>query len=230
MSPAPARLRARAVLVDLDGTLLDTVADLAAAVNRMLGELGREALAEPVVASYVGRGADVLVHRALGGGLDARVDAALHARGAAAFARHYAIENGRHARPYPGVREGLDAMRAMGLRLACVTNKPQAFAEPLLGRCGMRADFELVLGGDALPRRKPDPLPMLHAAGALGAAPHEAVAIGDSVNDALAARAAGMAVLAVPYGYNEGRDVGSLDVDGIVGSLSEAAQRIEPIR
>jgi phosphoglycolate phosphatase len=230
VSAAPSRLRARAVLIDLDGTLLDTAADLAAAVNLMLLELGREALPEPVVASYVGKGAEVLVHRALGGGLDARVDAALHARGASAFARHYTVENGRQAQPYAGVREGLDAMRAMGLRLACVTNKPQGFADPLLERCRMRDDFELVLGGDALPRKKPDPLPMLHAAGALGAAPHEVVAIGDSVNDALAARAAGMAVLAVPYGYNEGRDVRALDVDGIVASLLEAASRIDPIR
>lgn len=230
MSAAPPRLRARAVVIDLDGTLLDTAADLAAAVNLMLAELGRPTLAESVVASYVGKGAEVLVHRALGGGLDARVDDALHARGVAVFGRHYAVENGRHSRPYDGVREGLAAMRAMGLRLACVTNKPQVFADPLLERCGMRGDFSLVLGGDALPRKKPDPMPMLHAAAALGAAPHETVAIGDSVNDALAARAAGMAVLAVPYGYNEGRDVRSLDTDGIVGSLLEAAARIDPIR
>jgi phosphoglycolate phosphatase len=195
----------------------------------MLHELGREALAEPVVASYVGKGADVLVHRALGGGADARVDAALHARGAAAFARHYALENGRRARAYHGVREGLDAMRAMGLRLACVTNKPQAFADPLLERCGLRGDFELVLGGDALPRRKPDPMPMRYAAECLGAPVHEVVAIGDSLNDALAARAAGMPVLAVPYGYNEGRDVRLLDVDGIVDSILEAARRIDPL-
>jgi phosphoglycolate phosphatase len=229
-SGAAPRLRARAVVIDLDGTLLDTVADLAAAVNRMLDELGRARLPEATVASYVGKGAEVLVHRALGGGLDARVDATTHARCHRAFLRHYAVENGRHARPYDGVREGLDAMRAMGLRLACVTNKPQAFADPLLERCGMRDDFELVLGGDALPARKPDPLPMLHAASRLDAAPHEVVAIGDSVNDALAARAAGMAVLAVPYGYNEGRDVRTLDVDGIVASLHDAARLIDPIR
>jgi phosphoglycolate phosphatase-like HAD superfamily hydrolase len=104
VSARPSRLRARAVVIDLDGTLLDTVADLAAAVNLMLAELGRDTLPEPVVASYVGKGADVLVHRALGGGLEARVDSALHARGAAAFARHYTVENGRHARPYDGVR------------------------------------------------------------------------------------------------------------------------------
>jgi phosphoglycolate phosphatase len=224
------RLRARAVVIDLDGTLLDTVADLAAAVNGMLAELGRAALPEAAVAAYVGKGAEVLGHRAIGGRLDARVEPALHARGIAAFGRHYARENGLRARPYPGAREGLDAMRAMGLALACVTNKPQAFADPLLERVGMRADFALVLGGDALPAKKPDPLPMLHAARALGAAPAEVVAIGDSLNDALAARAAGMAVLAVPYGYNEGRDVATLDVDGIVGSLLEAAARIDPVR
>ena len=225
----PRRLRARAVVIDLDGTLLDTAADLAAAINRMLVELGREPLPRSTVATYVGKGAEVLVHRALGGGLDARVDAATHARGHDAFLRHYADENGRHARAYEGVADGLSAMRGKGLRLACVTNKPQAFAEPLLERCGLAGHFELVVGGDRLPARKPDPMPMLHAARVLGAAPAEVVAIGDSVNDALAARAAGMAVLAVPYGYNEGHDVRTLDVDGIVGSLREAADLIDPI-
>jgi phosphoglycolate phosphatase len=223
------RLRARAVIIDLDGTLLDTAADLAAAVNLMLAELGRPVLPEAVVAAYVGKGAEVLVHRALGGGLDARVDAAVHERGHQAFLRHYRETNGQHARAYEGVHEGLAAMRGKGLRLACVTNKPQAFADPLLERCGLREAFELVLGGDALPLKKPDPAPMRHAARALGATPAEVVAIGDSVNDALAARAAGMAVLAVPYGYNEGRDVRTLDVDGIVDSLLEAAALIDPI-
>lgn len=232
--PAPAavpspRLRARAVLIDLDGTLLDTVADLAAATNLMRVELGLSPLPESTVASYVGKGAEILVHRALGGGLDARVDDALHARGHAAFLRHYALENGRHARVYAGVHEGLEAMRAKGLVLACVTNKPQAFADPLLERCGLAPHFALVLGGDALPRRKPDPMPMVHAARRMGVDPAHAVAIGDSVNDALAARAAGMRVLAVPYGYNEGRDVRSLEVDAIVDSLLEAALLIDPI-
>lgn len=225
----PSPFRARAVLIDLDGTLLDTAADLAAAINRMMIDLGREPLPLDTVAAYVGKGAEVLVHRALGGGLLARVDDALHARGHAAFLNHYRQENGRQARVYDGVREGVSSMIEKGLRLACVTNKPQAFAEPLLERCGLRQAFELVLGGDALTARKPDPLPMLHAARCLGAAPSEVVAIGDSVNDALAARAAGMTVLAVPYGYNEGRDVAELDVDGIVDSLLEAAQRIDPI-
>ena len=224
---ASMRIPARAFIIDLDGTLLDTAADLAAAVNAMREELGRVALPVDTVRAYVGKGAEVLVHRALGEGLEARVDSALHALGMAAFGRHYAVFNGRFARAYPGVREGLDAMRGKGLALACVTNKPQAFADPLLERCGMRADFAFVLGGDALERRKPDPLPMIHAARRLGVAPGRVVAIGDSLNDAQAARAAGMPVLAVPYGYNEGRDVRSLDVDAIVDSLEHAASMID---
>lgn len=229
MTAGRPRLRARAVIIDLDGTLLDTAADLADAVNLMLAELGRPVLPVSVVAAYVGKGAEVLVHRALGGGLDARVDAATHERGHHAFLRYYRETNGRHARAYEGVHEGLAAMRDKELRLACVTNKPQAFADPLLERCGLRGAFDLVLGGDALSLKKPDPAPMRHAARALGVAPGEVVAIGDSVNDALAARAAGMAVLAVPYGYNEGRDVRSLEVDGIVETLLEAAALIDPI-
>jgi phosphoglycolate phosphatase len=222
-----AKIRARAVIIDLDGTLLDTAADLAAATNRMRAELGLAPLGERVIAGYVGKGSEVLVHRALAGSLEGRVDDALHARALASFFGHYQAENGRHARPYPGVREGLDAMRAKGLRLACVTNKPHAFTLPLLQRCGMLADFELVVGGDSLPRRKPDPLPMLHVARVFGLPAAQVVAIGDSLNDAQAARAAGMPVLSVPYGYNEGVDVRSLDVDGIVDSLLDAAQRIE---
>jgi len=218
--------RPHAVLIDLDGTLLDTAADLAAAVNAMRDEFDRPPLPEATVAAYVGKGAEVLVHRSLGGGLDARVDAALLARGLEAFGRHYRRTNGQRARIYPGVREGLDAMRAAGLALACVTNKPQEFADALLRHTGLHQDFALVLGGDALPRRKPDPLPMLHAARVLGVTAARTVAIGDSVNDALAARAAGMTVLAVPYGYNEGCDVATLDVDAVVDSLLEAAALI----
>jgi len=214
---------ARAVLIDLDGTLLDTASDLAAAVNGMRADLGMSLLSTSVVATYVGKGAEVLVHRALGGGIDARVDDALHARGLAAFHHHYLRENGLSARAYPGVHEGLVALRAKGLRLACVTNKPQAFADPLLERTGLAQAFEFVLGGDALPYKKPHPQPMLHAAQRLGAAPAETVAIGDSVNDALAARAAGMTVFAVPYGYNEGHDVHALDVDAVVSTMLEAA-------
>ncbi len=215
-----------AVIIDLDGTLLDTVPDLAAASNAMRADFGLAPLPLERIAQFVGKGVEVLVHRALGDALDHRVDADRHARALAAFEQHYRRENGRHARPYPGVREGLEALRAGGIRLACVTNKPQAFTDPLLALTGLREFFELVVGGDALPRRKPDPLPMRFVCGRFELAPSRVLAIGDSLNDALAARAAGMPVFAVPYGYNEGRDVRELDVDAIVSSLSEAAARV----
>jgi phosphoglycolate phosphatase len=221
------RVSARAVIIDLDGTLLDTAADLAAATNLMMIELGREPLPQATVASYIGKGVEVLVHRALGGSLDARVDHDLHTRGHDAFMRHYQVENGRHSRPYDGVVEGVAAMRAKGLRLACVTNKPKSFADPLLEHFGLAQCFELIVGGDSLPLRKPDPMPMLHVAQRFEIDPLEIVAIGDSLNDALAARAAGMPVFAVPYGYNEGRDVRTLDVDAVFDSLLIAAQHID---
>jgi phosphoglycolate phosphatase len=222
-------MRASAVVIDLDGTLLDTIADLAAAANLMRAEFGLPPLPLQQVATYVGKGAEVLVHRALSGSMDGTIDAGSHARAHAAFLRHYAVENGRSAKPYPCVVEGLEAMRSKGLRLACVTNKPAAFTGPLLARSGLSRYFELIVSGDTVARKKPDPMPMLHVAQSFGVPASQVVAIGDSVNDALAARAAGMAVLAVPYGYNEGRDVRSLDTDGIVATLLEAARRIEAI-
>ena len=221
------RFLAAGVIVDLDGTLLDTAEDLAAGVNAMLADLGRPALPIARVTRYVGKGAEVLVHRALTDSLDGRVDAGDFEPASRAFLAHYARENGNRARCYPGVVEGLAAMRAKGLRLAVVTNKPAAFTVPLLARTGLEHWFELVVSGDTLARRKPDPLPMLHVADAWGLPPARVVAIGDSLNDAQAARAAGMPVITVPYGYNEGLDVRSLDVDAIVGSLLEASALID---
>ncbi|MBN9430313.1 MAG: phosphoglycolate phosphatase [Burkholderiales bacterium] len=216
----------RAVIIDLDGTLLDTIPDLAAASNAMRVDLGLPPLSQQTIARYVGKGAEILVHRALTDSLDGRVAAEHFERGMAAFHHHYERENGRHARLYPGVAEGLAAMRALGLRLACVTNKPQQFADPLLVRAGLAPYFELTLGGDALPRRKPDPLPLLHVGERFGAPPAQTLMIGDSSNDARAARAAGMPVLVVPYGYNEGQPVSSIDADGVVESLLQAADWI----
>lgn len=221
------RFRASGVAIDLDGTLLDTVSDIAAAVNAMLADFGRPALPETTVRSYVGKGARVLVHRALSGALDGRVDDATADRGLASFERHYARENGRSARLFPQVTEGLAAMRARGLRLACVTNKPQAFADALLAGTGLARHFELTIGGDRLPRGKPDPMQLLHVCERFGMPPSRMVAIGDSLNDAQAARAAGMPVMIVPYGYNEGRPVSTIDADAVVATLLEAARRID---
>jgi len=225
----PRRFAARGVIIDLDGTLLDTAADLAAAVNAMLADLGRAGLTVEHVARYVGKGAEVLVHRALTGLPDGRAEPAVFDPAMRAFLAHYRRENGVHAHTYPGVREGLQAMRAKGLRLAVVTNKPAAFTEPLLEITGLAGFFEAVVSGDTVARKKPDPLPMLHACERFGLPPQRMVAIGDSMNDAIAARAAGIAVMTVPYGYNEGHDVRELDVDAIVASLLEASTLIDPV-
>ena len=223
---ASPRWSVRAVLIDLDGTLLDTIADLAAAANAALVDLGRETRPVDVMATFVGKGVEVLMHRALTGSLEGRAPLEQFEPALDAFHHHYARINGRYANLYPGVIEGLEAMLSMGLRLACVTNKPQSFSDALLERTGLLRYFSLVLGGDALPRKKPDPMPLLYACERFGIPAAETLMIGDSVNDALAARAAGMPVFIVPYGYNEGRDVRALDVDAIVESLNEASHRL----
>lgn len=226
--PAPRRFAARGVILDLDGTLLDTVADIAAAVNAMLAERSRPALPVERVAQYVGKGSEVLVHRCLTGSAEGRAPDPEFGPAMRAFLDHYRRENGIRSRVFPGVAEGLAAMRAKGLRLAVVTNKPAAFTVPLLERTGLAGFFELQVSGDTVARKKPDPLPMLHVCERFGLPPQRMVAIGDSVNDALAARAAGIPVMTVPYGYNEGHSVRSLDVDAIVNSLVDAAALIDP--
>jgi len=220
----------RAVLCDLDGTLLDTAPDLAAAANAMLADLGLAPRDPAEIATYIGRGIPALVHRTLTGALDGTADPSLFDRALPLFERRYAEESGRRARPYAGVVDGLVRMRSLGLGLGCVTNKAGRFTQELLDRTGLARFMACVVSGDALERKKPDPLPVVHACELLGAHPREVVLIGDSLNDVLAARAAGCAVWCVPYGYNEGRPVATLDCDAVVASLAEAAQRLERAR
>lgn len=214
------------VIIDLDGTLLDTAVELAAAANAVRIDAGLDELPIAQIARFVGRGADVLIHRALTNSLDGQVDADAFAVARAGFDRHYMRENGQSATVYPGVLSGLQIMADKHLPMACVTNKPQAFTDPLLALHQIDRFFSITLGGDALARRKPDPLPLLHAAQQLGVDPQRCLMIGDSVNDAAAARAAGMPVVILPYGYNEGRSVHTIDCDGIVQSLEEVAAEL----
>ena len=221
------RIDVRAVFFDLDGTLLDTIPDLHAAVNAMLADLGRPALPIEAVGRYVGRGAANLVKRALAGSLDAADDdSPAPDEALSSFRRHYARENGQRTRFFPGVREGLEAIRAKGLPMAVITNKPEAFTRPLLEMTALAEFFQTVVSGDDLPRRKPDPMPLVWTCGYLGVSPVDALFIGDSVNDFLAARAACCRVFLLPYGYNEGRDVRELECDAIVPSIVSAAERI----
>ncbi len=216
----------RAVIIDLDGTMLDTVPDFHVAINRMRAELNLPPVAREPIAVLVGKGTEHLVRGILaldfdGTGVESRIEQAL-----AAYLRHYLAINGDHCALYPGVIDGLDAMKAAGLRLACVTNKPIAFTIPLLAQKGLAQYFEVVYGGDSLARKKPDPMPLLQVCSDFDLAPAQVVAIGDSSNDAEAARAAGCFVLTVPYGYNHGRAIQETDSDGIVTSLLEAATLI----
>jgi phosphoglycolate phosphatase len=218
-------LAIKAVTIDLDGTLLDTIPDLAAAANMMLTELGRPPLDIEVIRTFVGKGITRLVERTLDA--DGSPDQALLARALPIFERCYMQVNGRHTTIYPGAKEGLDRLRAQGFPLACVTNKSGRFTLPLLDNVGLASYFKTVVSGDTLERKKPEPDPLLHAAAVLDIAPRDMLMIGDSLNDTQAARAAGCPVFCVTYGYNEGHDVRDLDTDALVDSLVEAAALIE---
>ena len=220
--------RVRAILFDLDGTLVDTAPDIASAVDATLRELEYPTLEDAQVRSFIGRGVDVLLHRALTRERDGRAGADEHARARERFLEHYAAHNGRTAKLYPGVREGIDHAKRLGIAMCCVTNKLQSFSEALLALTGLDRDFAFVQGGDALPKAKPDPLPLRHAASRLGFAPSECLMVGDSSNDAHAARAAGMPVVLVGYGYSEDLPVGEIDCDAVVASIADVVAALDP--
>ncbi len=219
-------LAVKAVVIDLDGTLLDTAPDLADAAIAMAGELGLPPVDLATVKTYIGNGVSRLVKRVLTRQMDAEPDAELFSRALPLYEKHYAAGVSRKSRPYPGVVEGLTALKQAGFHMACITNKAEKFTVPLLKDTGLFDFFELILSGDTLPKKKPDPMPLLHACKHFGIQPAELLLIGDSLNDAQAARAAACPVFVVPYGYNRGRDVRELDVDAIVPSLLDAAKAV----
>ncbi|MDP9900437.1 phosphoglycolate phosphatase [Variovorax ginsengisoli] len=217
-----------AAIVDLDGTLVDTLGDFAVALNRMLVDLALPAIDARQIETMVGKGSEhlilsVLHHvRPVDAAPLTQADA-LYARAWSRYQHHYLAVNGQYAAVYPGVHDGLQALRAAGLHLACLTNKPIGFARPLLASKGLDGFFTQVFGGDSFERKKPDPLPLHKTCEALGTAPARTLMIGDSSNDARAARAAGCPVLLVSYGYNHGEPVHGVDADGVVDSLAEIA-------
>lgn len=207
----------QSVTFDLDGTLLDTIADLAEACRLMLDEIGAPPRSPAQVHSFVGKGMAVLVERCLTHAQLPSVEQ-LNA-GIASFKRHYAAVNGRLTTIYPGVIAGLDAWKASGLRMGVVTNKPGMFTEALLEHMGLADYFDVVVSGDTTAHKKPHPEPILHACRILGVRPDRNLHIGDSKNDIHAAHAAGCLAYAVPYGYNEGEPVDSADCDALVSDL-----------
>ena len=219
-------LRYDAAIIDLDGTMVDTLGDFAEALNRMLGDLELPPIAAQHIGRMVGKGSEHLLRSVLHHVLELMNKAptaieieALYAHAWPSYQRHYLAINGHYARVYPGVEAGLQALRHAGLRLACLTNKPTSFALPLLRAKGLEGYFEQVFGGDSFDKKKPDPLPLLKTCEALQTAPARTLMVGDSSNDAQAARAAGCPVVLVTYGYNHGLPAQAVDADGYVDSL-----------
>jgi phosphoglycolate phosphatase len=205
-----------AALIDLDGTLVDTIGDFEVALGRMLADLGLPPVTRAFIERTVGQGSEHLIRCTLaeaGGAAQAYDDAW------GSYQAHYREINGRHSLVYPGVEEGLARLRALDLKLACLTNKPAAFARELLAAKGLADAFAHCFGGDSFARRKPDPMPLVEACKALGTAPSRTLMVGDSRNDVLAARAAGCPVVLVRYGYNHGERAESAGADRVIDSL-----------
>ena len=212
------------VLIDVDGTLVDSVPDLAYCVDEMMAELGRPAHGEAKVRNWVGNGVERLVRRALVGQLDGEPREEEFDRAYPVFLDLYAANTSQRSVLYPGVREGLDFLQQSGFALGCVTNKASQFTIPLLKDLGIHDRFSIIVSGDTLPVKKPDPGPLLHAAEFFGVAPREALMLGDSKSDVAAARAAGFQIVCMSYGYNHGEDIRAYAPDAVIDSMAELAQ------
>ena len=215
-----------ALLIDLDGTLLHTAPELAESANRMLRDMGRPAVSQDLLMSYIGNGIVWLVKRALTGDMHAEPDAVLFETALPVFEKHY-TELLLQSKPFDGVIDGLNAMQTAGFRLGCITNKVARYTEPLLKGVGLAKYFEIVLAGDTLPEKKPHPMPLLHAAKFFGVPVEKLLLIGDSLSDTTAARAAGCPVVCVPYGYNHGEPVETLDLDAVIPTLRDVLKLIK---
>jgi len=223
-------MRPHMILIDLDGTLVDSVPDLAYCVDAMLERLGRPPWGEAKVRNWVGNGVERLVRRSLIGQLEGEPEEADFQLAYPLFLELYRDNTSQRSRIFPGVRAGLDWLKGAGYRLGCVTNKAAQFTEPLLRDLGLRNDFEIVISGNTLPRHKPDPLPLLHAAAHFGVQPARALMIGDSISDVKAARAAGFTIFCMSYGYNHGQDIRDYHPDAVLNSLIEIQGLLEGAR
>ena len=215
------------ILIDVDGTLVDSVPDLAYCVDAMMVELGREPCGEMRVRDWVGNGVERLVKRALVGALKGEPDAADFERAYPLFLALYAENTSKRSCLYPGVREGLDLLKAGNYRLGCVTNKAEQFTIPLLRDLGIYEYFGIVICGDTLEHKKPHPAPLLHAAEFFKVSPAQSLMVGDSISDVKAARAAGFQIACLPYGYNHGEDIRVAEPDVIIETLAHLKTELE---
>jgi phosphoglycolate phosphatase len=211
----------RLVLFDLDGTLVDSAPDIAHATNLALADVGRAPRATAEIQDFIGNGAERLIHRCLTGARDGDAESALYHRTYLSFEEHYAACLATRTRPYPGVVATLNSLATRGILLGCVTNKPARFTQPLLAETGLASYFSVVVAGDTLTRKKPDPAPLLSAATTCGTTAAETVMVGDSMADLAAARAAGMRVFCVSYGYSAGVDLAAQHPDLYVDRMPD---------
>ncbi|MDH0864862.1 phosphoglycolate phosphatase [Mitsuaria sp. GD03876] len=207
-----------AFMIDLDGTLVDTLGDFVAVLDRVMADMALPAVSRDFVEHTIGQGSEHLIRSVLA---EAGAPQERYEEAWALYQRHYEVLNGEFADVFPGVVEGLDALRALGLPMACLTNKPAAFARGLLQRKGLAGYFDRVFGGDDFERKKPDPLPLLKTCESMGSAPATTWMVGDSSNDARAARAAGCPIALVSYGYNHGQPIREVGADRHIDRLDE---------
>ena len=215
------------VLIDVDGTLVDSVPDLAYCVDEMMDRLNMPRRGEASVRQWVGNGVERLVRRALINQLDGEPDEALYEKAMPLFMDLYAENTSGRSSLYPGVAEGIAYLKQAGFRLGCVTNKAEQFTVPLLKDLGIYDNFEVVVSGDTLPKKKPDPMPLLHAAHVMGVTPEQSMMLGDSMSDVKAARAAGFQIVCMSYGYNHGEDIRDYDPDAVIDSMAQLKGLLE---
>ena len=213
--------RPEMVLIDVDGTLVDSVPDLAYCVDQMMIELGLPERGDQRVRQWVGNGVERLVKRSLINRLDGEPDEALYNKALPVFEALYRENTSKRSRLYRGVNEALDFLKSTGVRMGCVTNKASQFTLPLLQDLGVHDYFEVVICGDMVERKKPDPMPLLQAAIQLETEARASMMLGDSMSDVKAARAAGFQIVCMSYGYNHGEDIRDYSPDAVIDSMDE---------
>lgn len=211
----------RYVLFDLDGTLVDSVPDLAYCIDKTMSMVGLPERGVKTVRLWVGNGIEKLVARAVANSLEGEPEGETYEQALAVFLETYRQNHAQRSTVYPGVIEGLNWLQQQGIRMACVTNKAYEFTVPLLKKTGLFDYFDVVVGGDTCRHKKPHPAPLLHGIKALSGEVSQTLMVGDSKSDINAARAAGCPVIAVPYGYNHGEDIAQYQPDFILPSLAQ---------
>ena len=213
-------------MIDVDGTLVDSVPDLAYCIDEMMQKLGLKKWGEDKVRHWVGNGVPKLVERALTGELEGQPIQEVFDIAYPIFLDLYEDNNAQRSYLYDGVREGLDYLISQGYQLGCVTNKSEQFTHPLLKALGIFNDFKIIISGDTLAKRKPDPMPLLYCAEHFNLKPKECLMLGDSVSDVKAARAAGFDIICMSYGYNHGNDIADENPDLVIDSMNQLSDHL----